>query len=151
MHRRTYKLRYIIATLLSVAALLFAVAPWQAGASETAGGHALDWAEANATGHWYAWGGTGPSYDCSGLVYESFLHEGINVGRDTYDMLHNSHLVRTYSPQRGDLAFYGTGHVEFVTIWWHTTFGALNYGTRVGWHVYYPPWWQPTMYFRVVS
>ena len=35
--------------------------------------------------------------------------------RTTYGMLASSHLYRVYSPRRGDLAFYGSGHVEFVT------------------------------------
>jgi hypothetical protein len=47
------------------------------------------------------------------------------------------------------LAFYGSGHVEFVTAWWHTTFGAQQTGTRVGWHGW-SGWWAPTMFFRVI-
>lgn len=112
---------------------------------------ALNWAETQA-GCWYNWGGTScrTGYDCSGIVYEAFLHEGINIGRDTYDMLGNWHLRRTYYPRRGDLAFFGTGHVEFVTAWWHGTFGAQNWGTRVGWHTW-SGWWAPTMFYEVIA
>lgn len=119
------------------------------GSANSYGNRALNWAEGNTLGHWYLWGGTGPSYDCSGLVYEAYLHAGIALPRTTYGMLGSSHLVRTYNPQRGDLAFYGSGHVEFVTVLYHMTFGAHDTGTRIGW-IRYSGWWQPTMYFRVV-
>jgi len=63
-------------------------------------------------------------------------------------MLASRHLVwePASARRRGDLAFYGTGHVELVTRW--GTFGALETGTQIGWHT--PSgWWRPTMYFRV--
>jgi cell wall-associated NlpC family hydrolase len=110
---------------------------------------AIRYAEHRA-GHWYCWGGTGPScYDCSGLVMKAYRHAGINLPRTTYGMLHSSHLRRVAKRdrKRGDLAFYGSGHVELVTN--RGTFGALQTGTRIGWH--HPSgWWHPTMYFRVV-
>ena len=63
-------------------------------------------------------------------------------------MLASRYLYRVYAPERGDLAFYGPGHVEFMTRWWHTTFGAQDWGTRVGWHIW--GWgWVPTMFFRL--
>ena len=108
---------------------------------------ALAWAESQA-GKWYCYGGTGPCYDCSGLVMRAYQHAGIYLPRTTYGMLASSHLVRIPAGQRkrGDLAFYGSGHVELVTA--RGTFGAASAGTRIGWH--YPnPWWHPTMYFRV--
>lgn len=121
-----------------------------AASYESPGARALDWAERYALGHWYAWGGTGPSYDCSGLVYESLGRAtGIWLPRTTYGMPGSAHLVRTYSPQRGDLAFFGSGHVEFVTALWHVTFGAQQSGTRVGWHTW-SGWWHPTAFYRVV-
>ena len=113
-----------------------------------AGNVALNWAEVHATGHWYAWGGTGPSYDCSGLVMVAFSHAGISLPHSTYSMLGNGHLHRVYSPQRGDLAFYGSGHVEVVTAWWHTTFGAHHSGTRIGWSTW-NSYWAPTSFYRV--
>jgi cell wall-associated NlpC family hydrolase len=109
---------------------------------------ALQWAERQA-GKWYCWGGTGPScFDCSGLVMRAYEHAGIRLPRTTYGMMASRLLHRIPAGQRrrGDLAFYGSGHVELVTA--RGTFGALDQGTRIGWHR--PSvWWHPTMYFRV--
>lgn len=109
---------------------------------------ALRWAEAQA-GKPYTWGGTGPGgFDCSGLVVAAYEHAGIKLPRTTFDMLADIglKLVRVAHPQRGDLAFYGSGHVELVTR--RGTFGALKPGTVIGWH--HPGGsWFPTMYFRV--
>jgi peptidoglycan DL-endopeptidase CwlO len=116
--------------------------------TESIGNRILDMAETR-TGDWYVYGGSGPSvFDCSGLVYWASHKLGVNMPRTTYGMLASSHLYRVYSPRRGDLAFYGSGHVEFVTAWYHTTFGAQNSGTRVGWH-HWNAYWHPTMYFRI--
>jgi len=108
---------------------------------------ALAWAEAQ-TGKWYCYGGTGPScFDCSGLVMQAYLHAGLRLPRTTYGMLASPHLVRIPASERrrGDLAFYGSGHVELVTR--RGTYGAQQTGTRIGWHR--PSlWWRPTMYFR---
>lgn len=113
---------------------------------------AISYAEHAAWRHaYYAWGGTGWwGYDCSGLVYAAYRHEGIYLPRTTYEMLASWHLVRipAWEARRGDLAFYGYGHVEFVTAWRHTTLGAQRPGTLVGWH-HSSSWWHPTMYFRV--
>ncbi len=109
---------------------------------------ALRWAEAQA-GKPYIWGGTGPyGFDCSGLVMSAWRHAGITLPRTTYSMLGSWHLVRIAASQRqrGDLAFYGSGHVELVTS--SGTFGAEEPGTLIGWH--HPSgWWVPTMFFRV--
>jgi NlpC/P60 family len=116
--------------------------------TQSRGVAALQWAESKA-GDWYQYGAAGPStFDCSGLVYRAYLAQGINIGRDTYDMLASSHLVRVSASQaqRGYLAFYGSGHVEFVTK--RGTFGALETGTRIGWHRPSASF-HPTMYFRV--
>jgi cell wall-associated NlpC family hydrolase len=124
-----------------------------ASSSETLGQRMLDQAETR-TGDWYAWGGTGPSvFDCSGLVY--WAAERIGLGssfpRDTYDLEHSSRLeyIPLSQARRGDLMFYGTGHVEFDTIWYHTTFGAQTWGTRVGWHKW-SAWWHPTFAMRIL-
>jgi cell wall-associated NlpC family hydrolase len=110
---------------------------------------ALEWAEHQA-GKWYCWGGTGPGcFDCSGLVMTAYQHAGISLPRTTYEMLASRLLRQIPASQRrrGDLAFYGSGHVELVTV--RGTFGALDTGTQIGWH--HPSvWWHPTMYFRVV-
>jgi cell wall-associated NlpC family hydrolase len=109
---------------------------------------ALRWAGYQA-GKWYCWGGGGPScFDCSGLVMQAYRHAGIPLPRTTYQMLSSRRLVRIPASQRrpGDLAFYGSGHVELVS--GKGTFGALEPGTRIGWHRP-SAWWHPTMYFRV--
>ena len=124
------------------------VAAQLTASTESIGNRILDMAETR-TGDWYVYGGSGPSvFDCSGLVYWASHRLGVNMPRTTYGMLASSHLYRVYSPRRGDLAFYGSGHVEFVTTWYHTTFGAQNSGTRVGWHRW-NAYWHPTMYFRI--
>jgi cell wall-associated NlpC family hydrolase len=119
----------------------------------SAGNAALNWAEKHATGCWYTYGGTScaQGYDCSGLVMEAFGHgAGIWLPHSTYSMLGNSHLHRIPLSQarRGDLMFYGSGHVEINTVWYHQTFGAHDTGSRVGW-ITWGPYWYPTAAYRV--
>lgn len=126
--------------LASLLAVMLAASPAQAFAG-TPGDQALNWAENNALGHPYGYGGTGPVvYDCSGLVVASALHAlGITLPRTTQAMLSGSaHLysIPLSEVRRGDLLFYGTGHVEFATVWADTSFGAHDTGTRVGWQAW---------------
>jgi peptidoglycan DL-endopeptidase CwlO len=97
----------------------------------------------------YCWGGTSGCFDCSGLVMAAYQHEGLHFGRDTTEMLDSSRLIRVgrRRAKKGDLAFYGTGHVELVAGRKYTL-GALHSGTLVGWHRV-NQWWHPTMYFRI--
>ena len=118
--------------------------------SSTLGDRVLNKAITRA-GDWYSYGSAGPSYfDCSGLVYWAAAQLGISIPRTTYGMLGGgTHLyqIPLSAARRGDLMFYGSGHVEIDTAWPHTTFGAQQTGTRVGWH----PWnayWAPTMAMR---
>ena len=106
------------------------------------------WA-AHQRGKPYCWGGTGGCFDCSGLVMAAYRHQGLYFGRDTIDMLSSGRLIRVgrRHAKKGDLAFYGTGHVELVG-GHRYTLGALHFGTVVGWHRL-TVWWHPTMYFRV--
>lgn len=98
----------------------------------------------------YAWAAAGPwAFDCSGLVSWAARQAGISLPHSTYAMLASGHLVPTWHPVAGDLAFFGTGHVEIVARGHDMTFGALNSGTRVGYHSW-SGWWHPTMFFRVV-
>jgi len=122
-----------------------------AASTETLGERILDKAETR-TGDWYVYGGAGPSvFDCSGLVYWAATQLGLrNFPRDTYEMEHSSRLeyIPLSQARRGDLMFYGSGHVEMDTIWYHQTFGAQTWGTRVGWHRW-GSYWQPTFAMRV--
>lgn len=98
----------------------------------------------------YIWGGTGPiGFDCSGLVYAAYRAAGVVLPRTTYEMLGSSRLIRIAKSQarQGDLAFFGTGHVELYDpgSW---TFGAQKTGTLIGLHLM-NAFWHPTMYFRV--
>ena len=106
------------------------------------------WA-AHQHGKPYCWGGTSGCFDCSGLVMAAYRHVGLRFGRDTAEMLASSRLVRESRrrARKGDLAFYGSGHVELFASRKYTL-GALHSGTRIGWHRV-SRWWHPTMYFRV--
>jgi cell wall-associated NlpC family hydrolase len=98
----------------------------------------------------YIWGGTGPQgFDCSGLVYAAYRQAGVLLPRTTQEMLASWRLVRIpkWQAHRGDLAFFGTGHVELYE-WGVWTFGAQETGTRLGFHRG-NAFWHPTMYFRV--
>jgi cell wall-associated NlpC family hydrolase len=106
------------------------------------------WA-ASQHGKPYCWGGTGGCFDCSGLVMAAYQHVGLSFGRDTTEMLSSSRLIRVgrRHAKKGDLAFYGTGHVELFAGRKYTL-GALEAGTVIGWHRV-SIWWHPTMYFRI--
>jgi cell wall-associated NlpC family hydrolase len=98
----------------------------------------------------YIWGGTGPvGFDCSGLVYAAYRAAGVALPRTTYEMLGSWRLVRIpkWKARRGDLAFFGSGHVELYA-WGNWTFGAATTGTLVGFHEM-NSFWHPTMYFEV--
>lgn len=98
----------------------------------------------------YIYGATGPQgFDCSGLVYAAYRATGISLPRTTYGMLGSWRLVRIpkSKAQRGDLAFFGSGHVEIYD-WGPWTYGAQETGTRIGFHRM-NSYWHPTMYFRV--
>ena len=79
----------------------------------------------------------------------AYAREGLYFGRSTFDMLASGKLIPESESQarRGDLAFYGSGHVEFFVRPGHT-FGAQEPGTLIGWHAW-NAFWFPTMFFRV--
>ena len=146
--------RRVILAALAAIVLLLTLAPItpssRASASPGAPKRlaALRWAERQA-GKRYCWGGAGPTcFDCSGVVMRAYAQAGIRLPRTTYLILASKRLHRIPARQRrrGDLAFYGSGHVELVTA--QGTFGATTPGSRVGWHRP-SPYWHPTMYFRV--
>lgn len=107
---------------------------------------AYAWA-AKQTGHPYQWGGTGPGFDCSGLVMMAYLHAGIRLPRTTMAMLASPKLVRVAHPRMGDLAFYGPFHVELFRRWGYT-FGAHDSHSSVG-IIHYGWGWKPSGFYRV--
>ena len=108
---------------------------------------AFDWA-LSQEGKPYIWGGTGPAgYDCSGLVMAAYEHAGIDLPRTTYEMLASPLLVPVAHPRRGDLAFYGPGHVELYD-GGNTTFGAHETGQAIGF-IQFGFGWTPTAYYAV--
>ncbi len=82
-------------------------------------------------------------------MYAAYRRAGISLPRTTYGMLGSWRLVRISKSraQRGDLAFFGTGHVELYDRgkW---TYGAQHTGTLLGFHAM-SIYWEPTMCFRV--
>ena len=164
LHKRRFAaVAALVAALLAPAAAAAAAPSAQASVSHSAvtggyggsraGNAALNWAERYAAGCWYSYGGSSCSrgYDCSGLVMEAFGHGArIWLPHSTYAMLGNRHLhwIPLSQARRGDLMFYGSGHVEINTILYHQTFGAHSSGQRVGW-IKWGPWWHPTAAYRV--
>ncbi len=107
---------------------------------------AYRWA-AHRAGHPYIYGGTGPGFDCSGLVMMAYRHVGVRLPRTTYGMLASRKLVRVIHPRMGDLAFYGLGHVELFRKWGYT-FGAHDSELPVS-LIHYGWGWKPTAFYRV--
>lgn len=99
----------------------------------------------------YVWGGAAPGgFDCSGLIYWAAMQLGTSLPRDTYSMLAAAGgglLTTVTSPQPGDLAFFGPGHVELY-VSPGVFFGAQRTGTLVGLHDY-GTGYLPTVYLRV--
>lgn len=142
--------RIILAMLLAISAAL--AIPTTAHASVSHGNAALNWAEAHAVNASYSWGGTGPGYDCSGLVMEAVGHaDGIWLPHNTQAMINSGKMYRIpwSQRQRGDLLFWFSGgyayHVEFQTMYGWLGFGAETYGWagRVYWHQI---WGSPVAY-----
>ncbi|HEV2172901.1 MAG TPA: NlpC/P60 family protein [Nitrospira sp.] len=120
---------------------------------ETLGERVLDIAETR-TGDPYSYGSAGPSaFDCSGLVYWAAAQLGISLPRTTFTMIYSHHLRRVWGhPQRGWIAFWGPieapYHVEIMTIWPDTSYGARDWGEPVGWHS--DRYFAPSAYYELV-
>ena len=106
------------------------------------------WA-AHQRGKPYCWAGQAAASTAPAWSWLLTGMPGIHLARDTTEMLASSRLVRVHRrhAKKGDLAFYGTGHVELVA-GRRYTLGALHTGTLIGWHRV-SQWWRPTMYFRI--
>ena len=146
-----HRFLFLPLALAALVAIPLATAPQAASAGNRPPRLAVYvWAYQHTAGRPYCWGGSGPGcYDCSGLVSAAYARWHIYFGRTTYQMLASGKLIRESESQarRGDLAFYGSGHVEFFVRPGHT-FGALDTGTLISWHTA-NAWWHPTMFFRV--
>jgi peptidoglycan DL-endopeptidase CwlO len=141
--------RLAAAVAVSAAVLSALMLPGTAHAAAADRGAGILAAAESRSGAPYVWAAAGPwAFDCSGLVAWAAAREGISLPHSTYAMLASGHLVRTWNPVAGDLAFFGTGHVEIVAPGHNVTFGALNAGTRIGFHTW-NAWWHPTEFFTV--
>jgi cell wall-associated NlpC family hydrolase len=110
--------------------------------------YAYQWAESQA-GTRYVYGAEGQGgYDCSGLVRTAYRHAGIWLPRTTEQMLAYPRLDRVSSPRRGDLVFFGSGHVELYDSRGRS-FGAESGPTGASWNRWWPGNWWPTAFYRV--
>jgi cell wall-associated NlpC family hydrolase len=143
---------WLLAAITLIASFLI-TAPAAHASTGSLGGSILDTAESR-TGAWYSYGAAGPgAFDCSGLVVWAAAQHGISLPHSTYAMLGGTaHLVRIplADARRGDLLFFGSGHVEFKTIWANMSFGAHHSGTTVGWSRWWPGSYEPTMAMRFI-
>jgi cell wall-associated NlpC family hydrolase len=154
MTMRTTRALLVVLAFLGTYFGLLATATAAHAATQSRRVSAFYWAK-HQLGCPYEYGHTGPcnnGFDCSGLVMRAWRHVGVGLPRTTGEMLRSWHLVHIHhrNVHRGDLAFYGSGHVELVQ-WSHTTLGAPEPGEVVRitrWH-----WnsWHPTKFFRIVG
>lgn len=155
-----------LGVLAAVALCVAFLTPAAANAAPTAASHvashseaarasrALDWAIGHARGHTYLYGAAGPgSYDCSGLVMAAYAHAGVTLPHNTVAMLESGKLIQVdiATAPRGALLFFGTGHVELKSKWWHWSFGAHSSSDPIiGWRQWSGSW-QPTAAYVVAG
>ena len=81
------------------------------GPTNTPAGKAVAFAYSKL-GTWYLWGGTGPRYDCSGLVQAAWASAGVSIPRVTYAQYAALPHIPKSQLRPGDLVFFeGLGHV----------------------------------------
>jgi cell wall-associated NlpC family hydrolase len=81
------------------------------GPTNTPAGKAIAFAYSKL-GTWYLWGGTGPRYDCSGLVQAAWASAGVSIPRVTYAQWAALPHIPKAQLRPGDLVFFeGEGHV----------------------------------------
>ena len=56
----------------------------------------------------YLWGGTGPKYDCSGLMMKAYASVGISIPRTSKQQSTFGKSVSKSNLQIGDLVFFGS-------------------------------------------
>ncbi len=69
-------------------------------------------------GTWYLWGGTGPRYDCSGLVQAAWAAAGVSLPRTTYEQRNSGYAVPATLEdlQPGDIILYNGDEHEALYI-----------------------------------
>lgn len=112
----------------------------QASQNSGAGARALAWA-ATRVGAPYVWGGTGPGYDCSGLVYMAFANAGVSLPRTADYQYWATRRVAIADLQPGDLVFWGDGGApsEIYHVAFYAGNGQILESPKPGEYVRYAP------------
>lgn len=110
-------------------------------AAKTKAQRALDYAKPKKGRHNYRYGGNGPTkFDCSGLTKWAYGKVRISLPRTAASQRSSSKTVHVsrYKARKGDLVFWGSGHVELLVKvykskgkWYTQTFGAGSSATGI--------------------
>ena len=100
-------------------------------------GVAIDFAKSKL-GTWYLWGGTGPQYDCSGLVQGAWGAAGVYLPRTTYEQVSVGYAVPAILADLapGDVIFYNGDEHEALYIGG----GLVIHAPTTGMQVQYGHW-----------
>lgn len=95
-------------------------------------GVAIDFAKSKL-GTWYLWGGTGPQYDCSGLVQASWAAAGVYLPRTTYEQVNVGYAVPAILQdlEPGDVIFYNGDEHEALYVGGGLVIHAPTTGVQV--------------------
>lgn len=151
-------LKFAVAAVIGFSATV-ALAP-EAHAATSIRERALSTASAQK-GDPYKWGAAGPdAFDCSGLVYYSYKHNGETLPRTAQAQYNASAHVSPSNRRKGDLVFIGksSGGIYHVGIYagFHDGHGWLwdapHTGTTVGQHqIRYLTSGSPRAYYGRIS
>lgn len=89
-------------------------------------------------GTWYLWGGTGPQYDCSGLVQAAWAAAGVSLPRTTYEQVNVGYAVPAILDdlEPGDVIFYNGDEHEAL----YVGGGLVIHAPTTGEQVQYGHW-----------
>ena len=84
-------------------------------------------------GTWYLWGGTGPQYDCSGLVQAAWGAAGVYLPRTTYEQVNVGYAVPAIADdlEPGDVIFYNGDEHEALYVGGGLVIHAPTTGSQV--------------------